>query len=107
MFDDLERTNINEIDVLGCINEYCENKHIKTIIVANEDEIPESGSNEVEKAYPGFFKNSYMLSSVQQWIVEGEWDEDKIKEEIDQKIASCIAMEPKDLVRNTDLIGAC
>lgn len=248
VFDDLERSNINEVDVLGCINEYCENKHIKTIIVANEDKIPESGSKknkeseidisnepekpvqgsvskikyseikekiitrtvkylpnfekiigqiiedfnadepeyqqflaeekltlirvfnsgesdnirsikcaiqdfqrvflkfrkegladdlekyfqsfvafmleykagrikksdkygyilsnyEVEKAYPGFFKNSYMLSSVQQWIVAGEWDEDKIKEEIDQKIASRIAMEPKDLVRNTDLIG--
>ena len=25
--------------VLGCINEYCENKHIKTIIVANEEKI--------------------------------------------------------------------
>jgi pyridoxine 5'-phosphate synthase PdxJ len=44
VFDDLERSNINEVDVLGCINEYCENIHIKTIIVANEDKIPENRS---------------------------------------------------------------
>lgn len=39
VFDDLERSNLNEVDVLGCINEYCENKLIKTIIVANEEKI--------------------------------------------------------------------
>lgn len=41
VFDDLERSNLNEVDVLGCINEYCENKQIKTIIIANEDKILE------------------------------------------------------------------
>jgi hypothetical protein len=39
VFDDLERSNLNEVDVLGCINEYSENKHIKTIIIANEEKI--------------------------------------------------------------------
>lgn len=39
VFDDLERSNLEEVDVLGCVNEYCENKKIKTIIVANEDKI--------------------------------------------------------------------
>lgn len=39
IFDDLERTKIEPVDVLGCINEYCENLHFNTIIVANEDRI--------------------------------------------------------------------
>ena len=39
VFDDLERSTLDEVAVLGCINEYCENKHIKTIIVANEEKI--------------------------------------------------------------------
>lgn len=39
VFDDLERCNLNEVDALECINEYCENRKIKTIIVANEEKI--------------------------------------------------------------------
>ncbi len=39
VFDDLERVNIDEIKVLGSINEYCENQHFKTIVVANEDKL--------------------------------------------------------------------
>lgn len=39
MFDDLERTKLNVVDVLGCINEYCENQGFKAIIIANEDKI--------------------------------------------------------------------
>lgn len=35
IFDDLERANLSVIDLLGCINEYCENMHINTIVVAN------------------------------------------------------------------------
>ncbi len=38
-FDDLERTSLSQVELLGCINEYCENLHIKTIIVANEEKI--------------------------------------------------------------------
>lgn len=41
VFDDLERSTLDEIAVLRCINEFCENKHIKTIIVANEEKILE------------------------------------------------------------------
>ena len=44
VFDDLERSTLDEVAVLGCINEYCENKHIKTIIVANEGKILEKNS---------------------------------------------------------------
>ena len=39
IFDDLERSKIDTTDLLGAINELCENKKIKTIIIANEEEI--------------------------------------------------------------------
>lgn len=39
IFDDLERCKLNTIDVLGCINDYCENQKFHTIVVANEDKI--------------------------------------------------------------------
>lgn len=39
VFDDLERCKINMIDLLGAINEYCENRNIKTIILADENKI--------------------------------------------------------------------
>ena len=39
VFDDLERTNITYTDLLGCINDYCENQNFNTIIVANEEKI--------------------------------------------------------------------
>lgn len=46
IFDDLERANISTNDLLGCINDYCENLHINTIVVANEEKIK---SNEKDK----------------------------------------------------------
>lgn len=39
IFDDLERSNLKTVDVLGCINEYCENLGFSTIIIANEEKI--------------------------------------------------------------------
>ena len=39
VFDDLERCNINLVDVLGTINSYCENQKFHTIIVANQMKI--------------------------------------------------------------------
>jgi len=38
-FDDLERANVDVIDVLGYINNYVEHDHIKTIIICNEKEL--------------------------------------------------------------------
>jgi len=37
VFDDLERSKINPIEMMGAINEYCENRNFSTIIVTNED----------------------------------------------------------------------
>ena len=38
-FDDLERANVDVIDVLGYINNFVEHDHIKTIIICNEGEL--------------------------------------------------------------------
>ena len=39
VFDDLERSYLPKKDLLGTLNEYVENKHIKVIIVADEEKI--------------------------------------------------------------------
>ena len=38
-FDDLERANVDVIDILGNINNFVEHDHIKTIIICNEKEL--------------------------------------------------------------------
>lgn len=57
VFDDLERSKLDTIDVLGCINDYCENKKFHTIIVANEDKMqvsePQIASVEELKEHNG------------------------------------------------------
>lgn len=37
VFDDLERSRLDAVDLLGAINDYCENQKFHTIIVANEE----------------------------------------------------------------------
>lgn len=49
IFDDLERTLISTTEILGFINSICNNENIKTIIIANEDEI-----NNDDKTYKRF-----------------------------------------------------
>ena len=48
IFDDLERVCISTTDLLGCINDYCENLGFSTIIVANEDKIQEGDENNIK-----------------------------------------------------------
>ena len=48
IFDDLERACISTTDLLGCINEYCENLGFSTIIVANEDKIRSGDGNNIK-----------------------------------------------------------
>ena len=242
VFDDLERSILDEVAVLGCINEYCENKHIKTIIVANEEkilkkniaqEVDEEQANdseirttskiqyseikekivvrtiknipdyegifteiiseyrtkeeeyknfliknrmslvnvfvggnianirsikcaiqdfervfvelrkkeieddlliyfqtfvaytlllktgkiskserygylfcdsEIEKVYPGYYVRRYMLPGVREWLMEGEWNEGDICDDIDKMLEMKKDADPKDLVRNLPLI---
>ena len=49
IFDDLERTLISTTEILGFINSICESENVKTIIIANEDEI-----NENDETYKRF-----------------------------------------------------
>ena len=49
IFDDLERTDIPTSDLLGCINDYCENLHINTIVVANEEKIQSSEKDKIQE----------------------------------------------------------
>ncbi len=37
VFDDLERSRLDSLEILGCINDYCENQDFNSIIIANED----------------------------------------------------------------------
>lgn len=53
VFDDFERSNLNTIELLGVINEFCENRQIKTIIIADEEKI-ESDKEMVTKSYKDF-----------------------------------------------------
>lgn len=39
VFDDLERSKLDTVDILGCINEYYESQKFLVIIIANEDKI--------------------------------------------------------------------
>ena len=39
VFDDVDRTMLNHTELLGVINNYCENHHFNTIIVANKEYI--------------------------------------------------------------------
>lgn len=39
VFDDLERCCLDTVEVLGVINDYCENQKFQTIIVANQDKM--------------------------------------------------------------------
>lgn len=53
VFDDFERSNLNTIELLGVINEFCENRQIKTIVIADEEKI-ESGKEIGTKSYKDF-----------------------------------------------------
>lgn len=60
-FDDFERCEINSKLTLGIINDYCENKGIKIIIIANENKIDDS-KNEFNKFKEKVISRTYILS---------------------------------------------
>lgn len=71
IFDDFERTRLDQTDLLGCINDYCENRHFHVIVVANEQEIERTQrSPQKEESKQGdsspqhiFVDNLYMENS--------------------------------------------
>lgn len=51
VFDDLERCRVGPVELLGVINEYCENQGLHTIIISNEKHLlqRESGTGSADK----------------------------------------------------------
>ena len=83
-FDDLERANVDVIDVLGYINNFVEHDHIKTIIICNEKELSKKlKSTNVEMKT---FIATYILSH-----------EGKIKPETPDNEAALATIESDDL----------
>lgn len=69
-FDDLERCNINIIEILGYINKFVEHDKIKTIIIGNEQEIRDINIEE--------HKELKMLVAINSIENNKEIDKDKI-----------------------------
>ena len=60
ILDDLERCNMDKTQLLGGVNEYCENKSIKTIVIADEYKIDDDKYAEFkEKVIARTIKFSY------------------------------------------------
>ena len=80
-FDDLERANVDVVDILGYINNFVEHDHIKTIIICNEKELATKfKSSNIEMKT---FIATYLLDK-QNELVRGE--EKPIVEKIRDKI---------------------
>lgn len=62
IFDDLERTKINVAELLGFINGFVEQQHLKTIIICNEQELEDSLDN-LELKYLLASKDNILFSN--------------------------------------------
>ena len=75
-FDDLERANVDVIDILGYINNFVEHDHIKTIIICNEKEL----STKLKSS------NLEMKTFIATYILDKEGDLSKTDKPMVQKI---------------------
>lgn len=72
VFDDFERSNIEVKDLLGAINEYSENKNIKTILIADEEKIEDVGYEDFkEKVVSRTLRMSSNYQDIINSIVDG------------------------------------
>ena len=80
-FDDLERANVDVIDILGYINNFVEHDHIKTIIICNEKELSTKlKSNNLEMKT---FIATYMLDKQGELLKTDKPMVEKIKDKIE------------------------
>ena len=80
-FDDLERANVDVIDILGYINNFVEHDHIKTIIICNEKELSTKlKSNNLEMKT---FIATYMLDKQGELLKTDKPMVEKIREQIE------------------------
>ena len=82
-FDDLERANVDVIDVLGYINNFVEHDHIKTIIICNEKELSKKlKSTNVEMKT---FIATYILNHEGKIRPDTEHEDELADDELDDK----------------------
>ncbi len=83
-FDDLERANVDVIDILGYINNFVEHDGIKTILICNEKELATKFKN----------TNVEMKTLIATYILdkEGNLGQRKIKENSDDSIQHTIPL---------------
>ncbi len=74
-FDDLERANVDVIDILGYINNFVEHDHIKTIIICNEKELSTKLKN----------SNLEMKTFIATYLLDKEGSLDKKNEKASDK----------------------
>ena len=80
-FDDLERANVDVIDILGYINNFVEHDHIKTIIICNEKELSTKlKSNNLEMKT---FIATYMLDKQGELLKTDKPMVEKIRDQIE------------------------
>lgn len=75
-FDDLERVNMDVIDVLGYINNFVEHDHIKTVIICNEKELLNKIKNQ----------NLEMKTFIASYLLDKEGGLVKVDKPISEKI---------------------
>ncbi len=105
VFDDVDRSALDGAELLGCMNDYCENQHFNTIIIANreyysamdpEDEGFIRAIREKTVAYtvlncPDYVKIVHNLIENCDWKTE---DYAEFMKEHEQKILELFASEP-------------
>lgn len=58
----------------------------------------------IKEEYPEFYNRDYVLHCVRKWIIDGEWETDSINNEINDFLEKKKATEPKEIVKNHDLL---
>lgn len=104
-FDDLERANIDIVDILGYINNFVEHDGIKTILICNEKELAIKFKN----------NNIEMKTLVATMLLSQQGELQKYTEESDKPLASILDEKIRSIFDRTNayerikekLIGEC
>ena len=116
VFDDADRTRLNLTDLLGTINDYCENLHFNTIIIANRDFLNET--NQDTLAAVGTAKEKTVAYAimhtpdydkiVHEMITDSIWKTEKYGEflkEHEQTVAEAFASDHMDMLNRDTAIS--
>ena len=83
VFDDLERSNLKTLELVGVLNDYCENQHFNIILIANEEKVDKSNSERLsyyeikEKLVQRTILYQPNFNSIIESIIEENRDTDK------------------------------